>query len=180
MNFQYIADYCGSLTRPHLCSLMGVTDRGLRAWKHRPLSHRQRRDMVLLAPIRDQHRLSLGSCGRPRMTEELNELGMGVGQRRVGRVRQENDPPDRFQNLSHCARMAFKLFGRGSSNARPTATMYSTSRLISCSRISRRADQTRSGQATSPISGRVKGGFISLSSLIFSHGVSSAGPSATG
>ena len=54
---------------------MGVSDRGLHAWKHRPPSHRQRRDMVLFAYIRDQHRLSLGSYGLPRMTEELNELG---------------------------------------------------------------------------------------------------------
>ena len=35
--------------------------------------------MVLLALIRDQHRLSLGSYGRPRMTKELNELGLQVG-----------------------------------------------------------------------------------------------------
>ena len=86
MKFQYIAEYRGGLTRSRLCRLMGVTERGLYAWKHRPSSHRQRRDMVLLAHIRDQHRLSLGSYGRPRMTEELNELGLRVGQRRVGRL----------------------------------------------------------------------------------------------
>ena len=90
MKFQYIAEYRGTLTRSHLCRLMGVTERGLYAWKHRPTSHRQRRDMVLLAHIRDQHRLSLGSYGRPRMTEELNELGIGVGQRRVGRLMRQN------------------------------------------------------------------------------------------
>ena len=115
MKFQYIADYQGVLTRSHLCRLMGVTERGLHAWKHRTPSYRQRRDMVLLADIRDQHRLSLGSYGRPRMTEELNELGSRVGQRRVGCVRQENDPPDRFQNLSHCVRTIFKSFGPASS-----------------------------------------------------------------
>ncbi len=60
MKFQYIAEYRGILTRSHLCRLMGVSERGLHAWKHRPPSHRQRRDMVLLAHIRDQHRLSLG------------------------------------------------------------------------------------------------------------------------
>ena len=69
---------------------MGVTDRGLRAWKHRPVSHRQRRDMVLLAHIREQHRLSQGSYGRPRMTEELNKLGLRVGHRRVGRLMKQN------------------------------------------------------------------------------------------
>ena len=43
------------------------------------MSQRQRDDMVLLAHIREQHRLSLESYGRPRMTEELQELGLKVG-----------------------------------------------------------------------------------------------------
>lgn len=90
MRFQFIADYRGRLSRSRLCRLMGVTDRGLRAWLRRPPSIRQRRDMVILAHIREQHRLSLGSYGRPRMTEELNELGLGVGQRRVGRLMRQN------------------------------------------------------------------------------------------
>ena len=46
--------------------------------------------MVILAHIRDQHRLSLGSYGRPRMTEELKELGLRVGRRRVGRIMRQN------------------------------------------------------------------------------------------
>ena len=193
MKFQYIADYRGGLIRSHLCRLLGVSERGLRAWRHPlpgngllanrergPPSHRQRRDMVLLAHIRDQHRLSLGSYGRPRMTEELNELGLRVGQRCVGRVRQENDPPDRFQNLSHCARTAFRSFERGSSSAPPTAITSSTSRRISCSKTSRRAGRTKNGQATSPMSGRAKIGSIWLSSLIFSQGVWWDGLSAIG
>ena len=47
-------------------------------------------DMVLLAHIREQHRLSLGSYGRPRMTEELKELGFKVGHRRIGRLMSQN------------------------------------------------------------------------------------------
>jgi putative transposase len=90
VKLQYIADYSGCLTRSHLYRLMGVTARGPHAWKHRPPSHRQRRDMVLLAHIRDQHRLSLGSYGRPRMTAELNELDLQVGQRRVRRLMCQN------------------------------------------------------------------------------------------
>jgi transposase InsO family protein len=46
--------------------------------------------MVLLAHIREQHRLSLGSYGRPRMTEELKDLGFDVGHRRVGRLMRQN------------------------------------------------------------------------------------------
>ena len=90
MKFAFLDDYRGGLSRTHACRVMGVTDRGLRAWKHRPVSHRQRRDMVLLAHIREQHRLSQGSYGRPRMTEELNELGLRVGHRRVGRLMRQN------------------------------------------------------------------------------------------
>ena len=50
------------------------------------MSQRQRGDMVILAHIREQHRLSLESYGRPRMTEELQELGVNVVHRRVGRL----------------------------------------------------------------------------------------------
>jgi putative transposase len=46
--------------------------------------------MVILTHIREQHRLSLGSYGRPRMTEELKELGLDVGHRRVGRLMRQN------------------------------------------------------------------------------------------
>ena len=55
------------------------------------MSQRQRGDMVILAHIREQHRLSLESYGRPRMTEELQELGVKVGHRRVGRLMRDND-----------------------------------------------------------------------------------------
>ncbi|AVI58339.1 IS3 family transposase [Paracoccus yeei] len=90
VRFQFIANHRGDLPRSRLCQLMGVTDRGFRAWRRRPPSIRQRRDMVILAHIREQHRLSLGSYGRPCMTEELNELGLRVGQRRVGRLMRQN------------------------------------------------------------------------------------------
>jgi hypothetical protein len=55
------------------------------------MSQRQRDDMVILADIREQHRLSLQSYGRPRITEELQELGLKVGHRRMGRLMREND-----------------------------------------------------------------------------------------
>ena len=74
-----------------LCKVMQVSCRGYHAWQSRPMCCRQRDDMVLLAHIREQHRLSLGSYGRPRMTEELKELGLNVGHRRVGRLMKENN-----------------------------------------------------------------------------------------
>ena len=55
------------------------------------MSRRQRDDMVILAHVREQHSLSLQSYGRPRMTEELQELGLKVGHRRIGRLMRAND-----------------------------------------------------------------------------------------
>ena len=69
---------------------MDVSPRGLRAFRSRPASRRQRTDMVVLAPIKEQSRLCLGSYGRPRMTEELKEVGVDMGHRRVERLMREN------------------------------------------------------------------------------------------
>ena len=69
---------------------MDVSPRGLRAFRSRPASRRQRSDMVTLAHIKEQSRLSLGSYGRPRMTEELKEIGLNIGHRRVGRLMRQN------------------------------------------------------------------------------------------
>ena len=90
MRFAFIDQYDGNLSQSQLCGLLDVTDRGYRSWRSRPISQRQRDDMVILAHIREQHRLSLGSYGRPRMTEELQELGLEVGHRRVGRLMKQN------------------------------------------------------------------------------------------
>jgi transposase InsO family protein len=90
MRFAFIDAWKEAWPVEALCRVMQVTSRGFRAWKLRPMSQRQRDDMVILAHIREQHRLSLQSYGRPRMTEELRELGLAVGHRRVGRLMREN------------------------------------------------------------------------------------------
>ena len=90
MRFAFINAWKEEWSVEFLCGVMQVTSRGFRAWKVRPMCRRQRDDMVILAHIREQHRLSLQSYGRPRMTEELQELGLQVGHRRVGRLMSEN------------------------------------------------------------------------------------------
>ena len=69
---------------------MAVSPRGLRACRSRPASRRQRSDLVTLAHIKEQSRVSPGSYGRPRMTEELKEIGLNVGHRRIGRLMRQN------------------------------------------------------------------------------------------
>jgi len=90
MRFAFIDRMKKAYSIELLCRVLKVTSRGLRAWRSRSISQRQRDDMVLLAHIREQHRLSLGSYGRPRMTEELKELGFNVGHRRIGRLMSQN------------------------------------------------------------------------------------------
>lgn len=53
--------------------------------------HRKHISVDRLCHIREHHRLSLGSYGRPRMTQELKEVGLIVGHRRVGRLMRDND-----------------------------------------------------------------------------------------
>jgi len=90
MRLAFVDEHRHHVPVERLCRIMDVTSRGYRAWRGRPISQRQRDDLVLLAHIREQHRLSLGSYGRPRMTEEPTELGLNVGHRRVGRLMRQN------------------------------------------------------------------------------------------
>ena len=90
MRFRFIEEHRGTFPIDRLCQVLNVSSRGLRAFRNRPASRRQRTDMVVLAHIKEQSRLSLGSYGRPRMTEEVKEVGSDVGHRRVGRLMREN------------------------------------------------------------------------------------------
>lgn len=90
MRFAFVEEHRSQLPVNRLCQIMNVSPRGYRAYRSRPMSRRQRKDLIVLAHIREQFRLSLGSYGRPRMTEELKELGLGVGHRRVGRLMRQN------------------------------------------------------------------------------------------
>lgn len=86
----FVEEHQKHMSVDRLCRILDVTSRGYRSWRSRPVSNRQRQDMILLAHIREQHHLCLGSYGRPRMTQELKEIGLRVGHRRVGRLMRQN------------------------------------------------------------------------------------------
>ena len=126
MRFSFIAKNADMLPIERLCRIMNVSPRGYRAFRRRPLSLSQRKDMVVLAHIREQFRLSLGSYGRPRMTEELKELGLAVGHRRIGRLMRENGIAvkrnRKFKattDSNHSSNIAPNLLSRDFSAARP-------------------------------------------------------------
>lgn len=90
MRFAFIDAWRHQWRVATLCRVMRVSERGYRCWRSRPISQRARTDMAVLAHIREQYSLSLGSYGRPRMTMELKEAGLDVGERRVGRLMRVN------------------------------------------------------------------------------------------
>lgn len=90
MRFRFVEEHRGAFQVDRLCQVMNVSARGFRSFLRRRASRRQRTDLVVLAHIKEQSRLSLGSYGRPRMTEELKEVGVNVGHRRVSRLMREN------------------------------------------------------------------------------------------
>lgn len=90
MRFLFIEEHRDAFCVKRMYDVLEVSSRGLRAYRSSPASQRQRADKIVLAHIKEQSRLSLGSYGRPRMTEELKELGPNIGHRRVGRSMREN------------------------------------------------------------------------------------------
>jgi hypothetical protein len=76
---KFIEEHQSTFSIGRMCHVMDISPRGLRTFRNRPASRRQRSDLVTLAHIKEQSRLSLGSYGRPRMTEELKEISLNIG-----------------------------------------------------------------------------------------------------
>ena len=143
MRFKPIEEHRFTFSIGRMCRVMSVSSRGLRAFRSRPASRRQRSDMVTLAHIKEQSRLSLGSYGRPRMTEELKEIGLNIGHRRVGRLMRQN---------------GISVVRTRKHKATTDAIISSTSRLTCWIGTLQQMVRTRNGLVTLPISGRVKVG----------------------
>ncbi len=90
MRVRFVEEHYAEFSTTRLCEVLDVSSRGLRAFRSRPASRRQRADMVTLAHIKEQSCLGLGSHGRPSMTEKLKEIGLTVGHRHVGRLMRQN------------------------------------------------------------------------------------------
>lgn len=159
MRFRFVEEHRSSVPANRLCEVVGVSSRGLRAFRSRPASRRQRSDLITLAHIKEQSRLSLGSYGRPRMTEELKEIGLDVGHRRVGRLMRQNSISvirPRKHKVTTIARQAIAK----QSAERGIAITSSTSRPICWIVTSWQMPQTRNGPVTSAMSGHARVGFI--------------------
>ncbi|MDB9703779.1 IS3 family transposase [Rhodospirillales bacterium] len=91
MRFRFIEKKEANFWICKMCKVLGVSDSGYYAWVSRPASQRQRDDMVYLAHIRAEHERNYCAYGRKRITDELRDRGVVIGERRVGRLMQDND-----------------------------------------------------------------------------------------
>jgi putative transposase len=72
------------------CRVLGVSDSGYYAWRERPPSPRQRRDLELVEIIREVHTRSGHTYGAPRVHAELRLAhGLRIGRARVARLMRE-------------------------------------------------------------------------------------------
>jgi transposase InsO family protein len=90
MRFRLIDAKKAQIPIRRACRLLGISESGFYAWRHRPASRRQREDMVILAHIRNAFALSNETYGSPRMTRDLTDEGFVIGRRRVARLMREN------------------------------------------------------------------------------------------
>jgi len=90
MRFKLVDEAKKAFPIHRLCHVLGVSESGYFAWKHRGLSQRQLDDMILLAHIRVQFESSHEAYSSPRMHVELCEDGVPVGRHRVARLMRDN------------------------------------------------------------------------------------------
>lgn len=90
MRFAFICEHRHDWSIERLRQVLQVLTRGYRAWKVRLVCLRQRIDLKALAHIREHFAPSNSTYGRPRVTMELKEAGLDVGERRVGRLMKLN------------------------------------------------------------------------------------------
>ena len=73
-----------------MCRMLGLSTSGYYAWLTRPPSKRSRSNEVLLRRIREIHRFSRQTYGRPRIYAELRDDGVLVNHKRVARLMSRN------------------------------------------------------------------------------------------
>ena len=90
MKYQFIDNYRLSLRVQKVCQALKVSTSGYYGWRNRPESARSEKNRILLSHIRIVHKKSRKNYGSPRVTEELNDLGIPCSENRVAKLMREN------------------------------------------------------------------------------------------
>ncbi len=86
MKYRAIKDNVRRFAVNLMCSALEVSASGYYAWLNRPQSARARANLQLLEQIRVAHRRSRRCYGSPRITRDLRDEGLCVGENRVARL----------------------------------------------------------------------------------------------
>lgn len=88
MKYRYLSEQKGRYSVRLMCRALGVTPQGYSQWSKRAVrrEHREREDRRLRDRIRIAHAESRRTYGRKRVTKELRERGLSIGEKRVGRL----------------------------------------------------------------------------------------------
>ena len=90
MKYAFMDEHRERYRLQSMCNVLKVSRSGYYAWKRRSPSKRQRENMELLIKIQEIYKKRRRVYGSPRITQELNEEGIGCGKNRVARIMKEN------------------------------------------------------------------------------------------
>ncbi len=86
MIYQFMAEHESEFRIQRMCRVLGVGRSGYYAWCSRSASHRVQEDETLWMKIQQEHQLSRGTYGSPRIHAALHKQGVQCSQKRVARL----------------------------------------------------------------------------------------------
>ena len=90
MKYAFMNEHRERYRLQSMCNVLKVSRSGYYAWKRRRPSKRQRENIELLKKIQEIYKKRRRVYGSPRITQELNEEGIGCGKNRVARIMKNN------------------------------------------------------------------------------------------
>lgn len=90
MKYLFMEEHRGVFHLKRMCKVLKVSRSGYYAWRKRKPSRREEANKGLLERIRDVYRNSRKTYGSPRITDTLNEQGIGCGKNRVARIMRDS------------------------------------------------------------------------------------------
>jgi putative transposase len=90
VKYPRIEEHHGRYPTRWMCSALGVSGRGFRAWRSRGEPRRRQEDRRLLIDIRSSFERSERTYGSPRILKDLREWGQQTSEKRIARIMQAN------------------------------------------------------------------------------------------
>lgn len=91
MKYEFISKERSDHSVERMCRLLRVSRSGYYAWSKGGPSKRQRENEVILNKIREAYKISRGTYGSPRITDEIRASGMRHSRKRIARLMRINE-----------------------------------------------------------------------------------------